>query len=85
MLFFLANFMRRFYLAENLNLEAATGVTRVYVACFSMTKCFPSSNFKSLYGLLYSSARTWHICKRLTRVVHASRAVYILENRLFRG
>lgn len=31
-----------------------------------MTKCFSSSNFKSLHGLLYPSARTWHICKRLT-------------------
>lgn len=28
----------------------------------------PSSNFKRLYGLLYSSAWTWHICKRLTRL-----------------
>lgn len=40
-------------------------VTRIYIACFSMTKCFPSSNFKRLHGLLYSSVRTWHICKRV--------------------
>lgn len=40
-------------------------VTRIYIACFSMTKCFPGSNFKRLHGLLYSSARTWHICKRV--------------------